>query len=117
MASNWDSMYTQAANTMLEKNVTLTRALLLALVAAQNPTTFKAGSQGPTDYRGTLDEAGNVVRVGSQSTQYKPLLFVGTGDSYTAVPVDKRVAKPGSKGISKASDAELQAELQKRGLL
>lgn len=115
--NGWDTIYVGIANANIGK--TLTRAQVLALVTLAGG---KSGSQGPTDYRGQRGTDGKVTRAGSQSSQYRPLLFVGSGDTYEVLPVAERVGKPaGTRGltaaIASATPAELQAALDKAGIV
>lgn len=100
--NSWDAIYTNIADANPGK--TLTRAQVLALVVLAGGRT---GSQGPTDYRGQLDANGNVSKAGTQTTQYRPILFVGSGDSYTVLPKEKRVLKPQGVRASVASLSSL----------
>jgi hypothetical protein len=114
--NGWDTIYTSIANANIGK--TLTRAQLLALVTLAGG---KSGSQGPTDYRGQRGTDGKVTRAGSQSSQYRPLLFVGTGDTYEVLPVADRVSKPaGTRGVASAIAAatpdQLREALKKAGI-
>jgi hypothetical protein len=114
--NGWDTIYTNIANANLGK--TLSRAQLLALVVLAGG---KSGSQGPTDYRGQRGTDGKVTRAGSQSSQYRPLLFVGTGDNYEVLPVAERVSKPaGTRGVTSAiaamSPEQIREALKKAGI-
>jgi hypothetical protein len=114
--NGWDTIYTRIADANIGK--TLTRSQLLALVVLGGG---RIGSQGPTDYRGVRDASGSVSRAGSQSSQYRPLLFVGTGDSYTVLPANERVAKPGTRVtatnyIASATPEQLRAALIAAGV-
>jgi hypothetical protein len=115
--NGWDTIYTNIADANVGK--TLTRTQLLSLVVLAGG---RMGSQGPTNYRGVRGADGSVSRVCSQSSQYRPLLFVGTGDTYTALPVNERVAKPGAerattaKAFASASPEQLRAALLAAGI-
>jgi hypothetical protein len=114
--NGWDAIYTNIANANLGK--ILSRAQLLGLVTLAGG---KSGSQGPTDYRGQRGADGKVVQAGSQSTQYRPLLFVGTGDTYEILPVAERVGKPaGTRGVTAAiaamSPEQIREALKKAGV-
>jgi hypothetical protein len=127
---DWTSVYTAICNANVGKTITRDN-IMAALTVGGYPT----NSQGPTDYRGVFDtretiddgtgkqipnpSKGKVVRVGSQSTQYKPLIFAGTGNDYFCLPVEKRVANPGTRGttLQNATPAQLQAALKAAGVV
>ncbi len=114
--NGWDTIYTNIANANIGK--TLTRAQILGLVALAGG---KSGSQGPTDFRGIRNADGTVSRAAGQSSQYRRMLFVGAGDTYTVLDPKDRVSKPGTtRGITAAiaslSPAELRAALLKAGV-
>jgi hypothetical protein len=112
----WNRIYTKLADMLIGK--TVSRKELLAMARTLFPNEYKDGSQGPTDYRGVRNPVtGKVERAASQSSQYRPLLFEGTGDSFTGLSLADRVGKPSTRGTSGLSDAELVKALISRGIL
>lgn len=113
---SWLAIYTAVADAMLKaENPTVSRRELLFMRDTMFPG--NGGSQSPTDFRGTFDAEGNAVKSGTQATQYRTLLFVGAGDTYTAIPPEKRNVKPTGRGLANISTDELTKALAARGIV